>query len=344
MVNEKTGYILLVIGVLGLAAILLTTTFMASVISEEDHTYEIAGATKKCGNYYDTTSYISDYRDFIDFCETEGYQCFEDSREGSFGTIYEFDCDDLCYFCQDGKTYSALVSGSCEEEGLEDVSDEDSVEYFEAFSNEEREEILESYCEEPVETTCYQCDGSDIEEKVVEGETCPSGWTEDWQSLDCEEEEEEVPIVRCYQCDDSGNVVSDSFEESCPSGWSREEPDCVEIVECYKCQDGEIITSSFEGECPAEWSSEQPTDCESEEMVKCYACKNGETITSEFPESCPEEWSDEPVDCNTLDKIIIRTFDFKQNTASAIVATLSSIAAVSGLFIVVSRSSRKKEK
>lgn len=339
---KKTGNIILILSIIGLAAMLLSTTILASVISEEEDTYEVGGGVKECGTYY--SGYTSEYEDFADFCETQGYDCEVTTREGSMGTIYEVSCNDLCYECVNGETKTKLASPNCEEEGFESISDEDSIEYFQAWSESEMEDAVAGYCEELVETTCYQCEGGDVVDKVVEGETCPSGWTTDWDSLDCEEEEEDVPTVRCYKCDDSGNVISDTFEEQCDSGWSRTEPDCVQTVECYQCQEGEIVSTTFEGECAEGWLEEQPSSCEQEEMVSCYACQNGEMIENEFPESCPEEWSSEPVDCKAFEVVVGNLYDFEDNTATAVFSTLFSVGILTGIVMMTTGGKGKSNK
>ncbi len=247
-------------------------------------------------------SYILDYKEF---CEDQGAIVeIETNGEGFYWAVV----NTLCYSCDGtgiGDTEIWADNRPCDDDSFYDgqVPYSDIVKYTSgtySFSDLEDEE----YCyeeSEPETTKCYQCDGDSIDEKRVEGDDCPSGWTDD-NNIVCNNDDE-PSVIPCYQCDLNGESVNRDF---------------VDV-------------------CPIDWSENKPLSCLTPTLTKCYSCESGELNYYTTSESCAPGYQEEMItDCKpTIIDTIKFYFDFENNSQQAILLSVAIIFVIFALIISV---------
>lgn len=256
-----------------------------------ERTFTEYGGVMLCGNYYSSKLY--DYESFAGFCEDLGYECFLDNWVSPVDgqTIYEVSCQEYCYDCYDGEEYILAVAPSCASDGYEEMPAEDVQTYFDNPNPYNPGGSLDfGYCgTSPVK--CYECTSSgSISSYTEDSGVCPSGWTENEDSLDCSSDS-----ITCYQCSD-GDIVSNTFDgSSCGTGWYSTQPDCGSDVLCYTCQDEVAVAKLFSGSCELPYTSIVPDCKNTQNYVDCYICQDGVVQGAEFANSCPAGYDEVPV-------------------------------------------------
>lgn len=320
---------LVIMGLLALLGILTVIGFQTGFLAT---VYDTDGSAYTCGEFY--SSYFTDFSAVTPKCGNYDYFCAIETRTGSLGTIYDWQCYKYCVYCTGSQQgYLRLEAGrdACKSADWS-LTLQDAKAFDASPTNTNADKYVKNYCPTILPSvTCYQCDGATLRTRTFSG-SCGTGWT--LTKPNCVAPP--PSLVTCYQCQDY-QLKSQQFESVCASGWSLSQPNCdMPSITCYSCSNNQMITQQVVGTSCGLLSA-TPVECFND--VYCYQCttKGLETVKESgqckegFTEYNPDEQTPKCSTVTTLSKYI----DFKEKPVQSSVLLVSILLLLISIFYTV---------